>query len=479
MAALTGKATGRAAERGSDPVAPLRIEQMTLTLTSPLPVVAILINAVFFAVSTRDHWPLGALLCWFALMAIATVFLRHCAAGLRTPAPATRLRAVAAATGTLWGMISLIVLVTDAFAYHAFAGFALAVTAAATVVMLATVPPALNAFLVPAIAPLALAFMLQGGADYIAMGAMVLCYGAIMAMLGQVFRRAISGTWRLQIENDVLAKQSARDCTKAGEASQAKLRFLAQMSHELRTPLNAIIGFSELLATETYGPLGDRRYEEYARHIHDSGNTLLSVIDRILNYTDTNVGALRLAEDAVDLSTMLHRCLASVSDQARSRGLSIQLELGDKLPALRGDPTMLRAIVFHLLTNAAKFSVEGGQITLSARQMADGGISLSVSDQGIGMNPEDIPEALVPFARLETRLKGGEAGLGLGLALTKILVELHDGSLAFDSVKNAGTTVTVTFPPERSLVRISELTGSSAPSGPPESAADGRRRRSA
>lgn len=461
LAATIRKAAGKVSDRDPYIIASMRVEQMRLLYKSPLPLLANPINATIVVAVAWGLWSAGVLLTWLGLVVAVTAaryaLWRRVRAGRRTGATvAVKARLFtlgAAATGALWGMTSLVVLATDAFPYHAFVGFVIAGTTAGAVAVLAIFLPALYAFLVPAVAPLALTYFLHGGAIYLAMGAMTLFYGVMMAAIAHGSNRALLGSLRLQIKNAELADRFARACTAALDASQAKSRFLAQMSHELRTPLNAIIGFSELLATETYGPLGDRRYEQYAQHIHESGNTLLNVIDTILKFTKADAGALRLAEDAVVLPALLERCLASVSGQALARGLSFDLECRGDLPALRADPTMLMEIVVHLLINAVKFSIAGGRITLSAREMSDGAIRVGVSDNGIGMDPEEIPAALAPFTQLDARLSRRYSGLGLGLTLTRILVELHDGNFMLDTAKGAGTTVTVTFPPERSLVR--------------------------
>jgi signal transduction histidine kinase/HAMP domain-containing protein len=229
-------------------------------------------------------------------------------------------------------------------------------------------------------------------------------------------------------------------------ASEAKSRFLANMSHELRTPLNAIIGFAEVLSGEMFGGLGNPRYLEYAKDIHTSGDHLLTVINNVLDFTKSEAGKLELAAEAVDVAEIVVNCAKIMRDQCTKAELSLSLAMQDEPLAIFGDPVKLRQILLNIMSNAVKFTEPGGAIVVATRSAEDGSVILSVTDTGIGMSPEDIPVAMAPFGQVDSRLARRYEGTGLGLPLTKSLVELHGGTLSIESQCGRGTTVTVMLP---------------------------------
>jgi signal transduction histidine kinase len=237
---------------------------------------------------------------------------------------------------------------------------------------------------------------------------------------------------------------------KAEIGSEAKSQFLAAMSHELRTPLNAVIGFSEILATEMFGPLGNERYRNYAGSIRDSGRHLLGLINDILDISKLDAGRLELEETSVDLRTIVGEAMRMMQTHAIEARVRVYEDLDPALPALRADPRRVRQIVLNLLSNAIKFTPPGGEVRVSAAQ-SRAGIALKVTDTGIGIAREDIPKALERFGQIDNRLARRYQGTGLGLPLSKRLAELHGGTLELESAVGQGTTVTICFPADRLL----------------------------
>ena len=241
----------------------------------------------------------------------------------------------------------------------------------------------------------------------------------------------------------------ARDQAEA--ANRAKSEFLAAMSHELRTPLNAVIGFSEIIKNETFGPVGSVKYRDYASDIHESGQHLLGLINDILDLSKVESGTDELHEDKIEIPEIIRSALMLVGHRAEQDGIKLELELQDPLPALRADERKLKQILVNLLSNAIKFTDAGGAVTLRAWCRMDSGYVFQITDTGIGIAPEDIPKALSRFSQVDADLNRQYEGTGLGLPLTRALVEQHGGVLDLQSKIGVGTTVTVRFPAERIL----------------------------
>jgi signal transduction histidine kinase len=241
----------------------------------------------------------------------------------------------------------------------------------------------------------------------------------------------------------------------AAAGSQAKSQFLATMSHELRTPLNSIIGFSEFAANEIYGPL-DPRYRESAQNVLDSGRHLLGIINDVLDFSKVEAGRLELREEGTDLAALVGAALRFVSPQAEDLRIEIGSEMPPSPPLVMADPQRLRQVLLNLLSNAIKFTPPGGSVQVSVWQ-DDAGVSLAISDTGIGMSAEQIPSALQRFVQIDSDLGRKRGGTGLGLPLSKRLIELHGGELRIASVLGAGTTVTVTLPLRRLIASEASL----------------------
>jgi PAS domain S-box-containing protein len=238
---------------------------------------------------------------------------------------------------------------------------------------------------------------------------------------------------------------------EAENANHAKSQFLANMSHELRTPLNAIIGFSEIIKDELFGMIEETRYRAYAEDIHRSGGHLLQLINDILDLTKIDAGKYQLRETECDIQHAVSDVVRLMHDIVVKNGITLENKTASRLPLLFADERAVRQIVLNFLSNAAKFTPQGGRIEIAARQAPDGGLEISVADTGIGMAPEDIPRALSPFDQLEDSWDRRYEGTGLGLPLTKALLTLHEGKLEIASAPGQGTTVTARFPTHRTL----------------------------
>ena len=255
----------------------------------------------------------------------------------------------------------------------------------------------------------------------------------------------------LQLTNAVM-QERARELDEprlsAEQASASKSRFLATMSHELRTPLNAVMGFSELIEQESYGPVGDPHYIEYAGLIRSSGEHLLTIIEDVLDMSRIEAGKLSLREVEFAPAELAERCMSLITPIAQENGVSVGFERPDDLPNLIGDHNKLQQVTFNLLTNAVKFTPNGGTVRLRMNE-TDAGFMIAVIDTGIGIDPEDIPRVLQPFVQAESSDQRSHGGTGLGLPLSHSLVEMHGGKLQITSTKGVGTTVTVALPRDR------------------------------
>ena len=239
--------------------------------------------------------------------------------------------------------------------------------------------------------------------------------------------------------------RDARDV--ADSANRSKTEFLANMSHELRTPLNAIIGFSEALDREIYGALGNDRYKEYAQDIHSSGIHLLNIINDILDLSKIEADKFELAEEVVSLEDTIDTVMRIVATRADQAGVKLERSVKSGL-GVNCDERALKQILINLLSNAVKFSREKTTVRVDVTE-TDTALRIAVIDQGIGMAPEDIPEALEPFRQIDGTLTRTYEGTGLGLPLARRLTELHGGQLTIESARGEGTSVLIDLPLER------------------------------
>lgn len=249
-------------------------------------------------------------------------------------------------------------------------------------------------------------------------------------------------------------QQAAKE--EAQAANRAKSEFLAAVSHELRTPLNAVIGFSEMIKEQMLGPIDNEQYLSYAADIHGSGVHLRAIVEDILDISKIEAGRRDLREERMSLAESAAAAVRLVGGRPDALGMELQLRVPDELPLLRGDPQALKQILLNLLTNAIKFTPKGGQVAVLASLRDDGGLTLDVSDKGIGMPAEEIPKVVQPFYQVDSSLARQYEGTGLGLSLVTSLMELHGGRLVITSSEGEGTTMSCRFPPDRTVDIASE-----------------------
>lgn len=234
---------------------------------------------------------------------------------------------------------------------------------------------------------------------------------------------------------------------EAERASAHKSEVLARVSHEIRTPLNAIIGFAEVMLEEKFGPLGNERYREYLRDVRASGAHIMSLVNDLLDLAKIEAGRADLAPEAVSLNEVVQSSIALIQPRASAERVFVRSTLAAGLPDVLADRRSLRQILLNLLSNAVKFNSAGGQVIVSTRRDEGGGVSLRVRDTGIGMSGEEISLALQPFRQVN----GSHEGTGLGLPLTKALVEANAATFQIQSAPGRGTLVEVLFPAARVL----------------------------
>lgn len=234
---------------------------------------------------------------------------------------------------------------------------------------------------------------------------------------------------------------------KAETANRTKSTFLANMSHELRTPLNAVIGFSEILKRKMYGPLGDEVYDEYADLIHESGTHLLDLINDILDMSKVEAGKMEVKPEPVDMVETIETCMRFVEAKSEAKDQLMQLNVltPQSDNSAYADIRATKQILINLLSNAVKFTGVGGSIRVDVQTLADG-VEVSVCDNGVGIDPADIPRLLRPFEQVADKSSQAEEGSGLGLALTKSFAELQGGTFHLESEKGQGTRAIVTLP---------------------------------
>jgi two-component system cell cycle sensor histidine kinase PleC len=227
--------------------------------------------------------------------------------------------------------------------------------------------------------------------------------------------------------------------------ARAKTSFLAAMSHELRTPLNAIIGFAELIDAEVFGALSVPQYHSYIRDIVTSARHLLQIIEDVLEITSGEAGELVLNKREIDVGSLVGQALAAVRPQSQSKRIKITADLPEDL-VIKVDPDKMKRVVASLLSNAVKFSPDRSSVGIVVRLKDCDGLIISVEDHGIGMEPEAVERAFAPFVQLDDELSRQFDGSGLGLALARLLTELHGGSIRIDSAPGRGTTAILTLP---------------------------------
>ena len=250
-------------------------------------------------------------------------------------------------------------------------------------------------------------------------------------------------------EKAVKEMRTAKDAALA--ASKTKSRFLANVSHELRTPLNAIMGFSEAMQTQILGPLGNMKYKEYADHIFNSGEHLLSLIKDILDLSKMEEGRYEITGVPISLAAVVQKSIKFVELEMQHEEIDLHVDVPENVPRINADERAFTQIITNLLSNAVKFSNHGGTIEVKAWMREDNGVSFYVRDNGSGMEPDSVEKAMEPFIQVDSQVSRRQKGTGLGLPITKSLVELHGGRVELQSALNEGTTVIIHMPSERTI----------------------------
>lgn len=256
------------------------------------------------------------------------------------------------------------------------------------------------------------------------------------------------------------AEEELTNARKAAErASSQKTDFLARISHEIRTPLNAIIGFSELMADEKFGPIGNDRYRDYLRDINRSGNHVLALVNDLLDISKIEAGGLEMQFEAVSLNDAIAEAISLMQPQANRERVIIRSSFQSNLPDIVADARSIKQVALNLLSNAVRFTAPGGQVIISTSYELNGDVAMRVRDTGVGMTKAEVEQAMKPFRQVKAaqRREADNSkdwrndGTGLGLPLTKAMVEANRAHFTIDSIPGRGTMVEITFPPTRVL----------------------------
>jgi len=254
------------------------------------------------------------------------------------------------------------------------------------------------------------------------------------------------------ITNWKRTEEELRNAKRAAEtANSHKSDFLARVSHEIRTPLNAIIGFSEMMVEERFGPIGSPRYLEYAHDIGNSGKHVLDIVNDLLDISKIEAGQVSMEFVSVSLNDHLAESVALLQPMANSQRVIIRTSLSASVPEVVADQRSIKQIALNLLSNAIRYTPSGGQIVVSTSYEPSGNVVIRIRDTGIGMNRKELEQAMKPFGQVGTGPRQRGDGTGLGLPLTKAMVEANRAQFDIVSAPGEGTLVSISFPPQRVL----------------------------
>jgi len=351
--------------------------------------------------------------------------------------------------GAVWG-VPWAIFPTESDITWIFIGLFLTGMAMAAMMSYFVSPAAYRAYALAAIAPYAIASFVRGGEMGIALSILAVVFLVTMS----IFARSAHGVFFRSVltrhQNSTLVERVSLARADAEKANRAKSDFLASMSHELRTPLNAIIGFSDIMRRQIFGPISNTTYKEYAEDIHSSGTHLLALVNDILDLSKAEAGQMVANEDDVDMNRILAQALQMLRGQAEALDITLSVSNNCRTVGLRADPRFMIQILLNLVTNSIHFIDGKGRVDVDATlDPASGEYVLTVADNGIGMEPHEIPLALARFGQVGTGRRRNTTGTGLGLSLVRHMVELHGGSIRIDSARGVGTTVEIRLPASR------------------------------
>jgi two-component system cell cycle sensor histidine kinase PleC len=357
------------------------------------------------------------------------------------------------AIGVVWGFAPWILWQSDSSENHLFLAAATIVVCANQVVSRANHAHVVLAGVIPTVFIAALRFALAGDALGLTIAVAVPLVAAQFYYDGSRMTRRMDQDSRLRFQVEDLAREleetrdeALRKRFEAETANASKTAFLANMSHELRTPLNAILGFSEIIAQECFGPVGSPRYKEYAGDIHSSGAHLLSLINDLLDVAKIEAGKMEIHPHPLDARNTLELALKLVAAKARERGQELTIDVEASAPPLYADERALKQILINLVSNAVKFTPEGGRISVVGGLARDGGFQIGVRDNGPGIPRDKLDKIFMPFNQVDNRYDRQAGGTGLGLALVRGLAELHGGRAWLESEPGKGCSAFVVLP---------------------------------
>jgi signal transduction histidine kinase len=437
-------------------------EQLRLLLKSPFPIYGAAATTMLVVLALRRDVPPAPLFGWAALLfAVQGLrfllwrrFRRVQPDDARVLAWVWPVTALTTLGGLLWGLLSGAFYTLPDTEMRIFVVFIVTGMMTGGAMSLTAYMPAYYGYLFAATLPILANFVAHGTGTSLLMAGATAIYMAVLVAMARTANHDVRDLIALQLDKTALARDLGRAKEAAEDANRVKSQFLANMSHELRTPLNAIIGFSDVIAKQLFGPIGNPRYRDYVADINNSGCHLLRLVNDILDLSKLEAGAFVLSDGLVDLGQIVADCVSLMRPQAEESQLALAVEMPTVLPPLRADELRLKQVLLNLLANAVKFSRPGGRVAIVVGVAAGGGLVVTVSDGGIGMDVEEVEIALQPFRQVESSANRRFAGTGLGLPLAKSLVEKHGGTLHVDSKRDAGTTVTVTLPAWRVTAMI-------------------------
>ena len=447
-----------------------------LSASYAMPLLILIVGAaalLWTELTTVVLWALSALAAHFATLALCRRYIDQPAAGISILTWSNRFVFAEFVGGVAWAALFLLLphALPDNAGLDVFQFAVMLVVVSVVTSLASTVPAAAAAGTMPVTLTLVAIYITRGGILFYVLAAMAAAAQVFFLILSQRLYQATLTMLEFRAEKDMLiaelgtAKSISDEARRqAEEANLAKSRFLATMSHELRTPLNAILGFSEIIKNEVLGPIGSAHYRDYVADIHSSGQHLLNLINEILDLSRIEAGRYELSEEPVGLTGVAEECVRLLQIKAKAKNIAIREIYIPNLPRLWADERAVRQITLNLLSNALKFTPNGGEVTVRTGWTAGGGQFLSVKDNGPGIPPEEIPIVLSAFGQGAIAIKSAERGAGLGLSIVQALMQTHDGMFELKSKLREGTEAIATFPQARVMEALPPI--AEAPRGP-------------